>query len=147
MRPSPPSLPASSHKPNYTCSPASMSQCNPHCCLGCTLSVHEGDILAEGRVIPTSTLTCFCYAHAHSAHASILGFPTTLAVLTLSCSFPQVLQSRNSQHISTSLELQMDSGPCGMLTASTVEVSPFTLLALLVADAPRPSEPNFRIHS
>ena len=130
-RPSLPSSPASSHKPNYTCSLASTSQCDPHCCLGCTLSVHESDILAGGGVIPTSTLTCFCYAHAHSAHASILGFPTTLAVLMLFCSFPQVPHSRNSQHISTCSELRMDSGPCGMLTASTVEVSPFTLLTLL----------------
>jgi len=135
-RSSPPPSPASSHKPNYTCSPAYTSQRDPHCCLGCTRSVHEADILAGGGVIPTPTLTSFRYAHAHSAHASILGFPTTLAVLTPSCSFPQVPQS----------ELRMDSGPCRMLTVSTIEVSPFTLLAPLVANVPRPSEPNLRIH-
>jgi len=41
----------------------------------------------------------------------------------------------------------MDSGPCGTLTVLTVEVSPFTLLALLAADVPRLSELNLRIHS
>jgi len=64
-----PSSPASSHKPNHTCSPTCMSQRDPHCCLSCTCSVHEADILAEGGVIPTPALTCFCYAHAHFAHA------------------------------------------------------------------------------
>jgi len=72
-RSSPPSSPAFSHKPNYTYSPAHMSQRDPHCCLGCTWSVHEVEILAGGGVIPTPALTCFCYAHVHSAHASILG--------------------------------------------------------------------------
>ena len=30
---------------------------------------------------------------------------------------------------------------------ATVEVSLFTLLAPLIADVPRPSDPNLRIHS
>jgi len=127
--------------------PENRNQRNPHRCLGCTRSVHE-DILAGGRVIPTPALTCFRYAHALSAHASILGFPTTL--LTPSCGFPHVPQSRNSRHISlcfSMFSLRMDIGPCGTLTVATVEVSPFTLLAPLVAEVPRPSEPNLRIHS
>jgi hypothetical protein len=41
----------------------------------------------------------------------------------------------------------MDSGPCETLAVVMGEVSPFTLLAPLVADVPRPSDPNLRIHS
>ena len=40
----------------------------------------------------------------------------------------------------------MDSGPCETLAVATIEVRPFTLFALLIADVPRPSDPNLRIH-
>ena len=36
----------------------------------------------------------------------------------------------------------MDTGPCGILGVATVGVSPFSLLAPLVADVPGRPEPN-----
>ena len=71
----------------------------------------------------------------------------SLAELTPFCSSPQVPQSMNSWHISTHSELWMDSGPCETLAVATIEVRPFTLFAPLIADVPRPSDPNLRIHS
>ena len=128
------------HPPNYTCSPACTSQRDPHRCLGSTRSIYEADILAGGRqsyphLCPHLPLLC-----AHSARASILGFLAPLVVLT------QVPQSRISQHASTCSELWMDSGPYGTLAVATIEVSPFTLLAPLIADVPRPLDSNLRIY-
>jgi len=40
----------------------------------------------------------------------------------------------------------MDSGPYGTLAVATIEVSPFTLLAPLIADVPRPLDSNLRIY-
>ena len=75
VRSSPPSLPASSHKPNHTCSPACTSQHNPHHSLSCTWSVHEADILAGGRVIPTSILTCYAMLTPTSQHIRPSHYP------------------------------------------------------------------------
>ena len=79
-------------------------------------SVHEADILAGGEVIPTPAFTCFCYAHSplqSCQHIRLSHYPhCTNTILQL----PSGSTVKEFLCVSTCSELQMDSGPCGMLS-------------------------------